>query len=153
MGSAIFVDGVLDIRFSPNGSLLASVSLDETVKLWDVNTAQLLHTFSVKGHREHNSVAFSPDGTTLVSGGEGNTIKFWDVNTGQQVRTLKGKNIFAAQLAFNSDGRILASSSNQVPGNITLWDVKSGHKILTIPRKHRSVSIAFNKDGDRLQCH
>ncbi len=141
---------VLDIRFSPNGSLLASVSLDETVKLWDVNTAQLLHTFSVKGHREHNSVAFSPDGTTLVSGGESNTIKFWEVNTGQQVRTLKGQNIFAAQLAFNSDGRILASSSNQVPGNITLWDVKSGQKILTMPRKYRSVSIAFNKDGDRL---
>jgi len=141
---------VLDIRFSPNGSLLASVSLDETIKLWDVNTAQLLHTFSVKGHGEHNSVTFSPDGTTLVSGSEGNTIKFWDVNTRQEVRTLKGENLFAAQLAFNSDGRILASSSNQVPGNITLWDIKRGQEILTMPRKHRSVSIAFNKNGDRL---
>ncbi|MEN8216357.1 MAG: PEGA domain-containing protein [Pseudomonadota bacterium] len=141
---------VLDIKFSPNGSLLASVSLDETVKLWNVNTALLLHTFSVKGHGEHNSVAFSPDGGTLVSGAEGNTIKFWDVNTGQQVRTLKGENIFSAQLAFNSEGRILASSSNQVPGNITLWDVKRGQEILTMPRKHRSVSIAFNKDGDGL---
>ena len=42
-------------------------SFDETVKLWNVATGNVIAT--LEGHTDRvNSVAFSPDGTTLASG-------------------------------------------------------------------------------------
>jgi WD40 repeat protein len=57
------------VTFSPNGKLLASTSLDSSagrVKLWDVETGQVLYSFAVPTVTD---VAFSPDGTLLATGG------------------------------------------------------------------------------------
>ena len=43
------------------------VSLDKTVKLWDVTSGECLQT--LEGHSDRvNSVSFSPDGTKVASG-------------------------------------------------------------------------------------
>ena len=70
---------VNSIAFSPDGATLASGSADNTIRLWDVETGQLLHTFI--GHRDAvNSVAFSPDGATLASGSSDNTFRLWQLS-------------------------------------------------------------------------
>ena len=62
--------------FSPDNQLLASASLDGTVKLWDVKTGVELRT--LKGRRHWvTSISFSPDGSTLASAGSDSTIKLW----------------------------------------------------------------------------
>ncbi|HSE32588.1 MAG TPA: hypothetical protein VLA93_13530, partial [Pyrinomonadaceae bacterium] len=56
---------VKSVVFSPNGEIVASGSKDQTVKLWNAQTGELLRTFT--GHRgEQNSIAFSHDGKTLA---------------------------------------------------------------------------------------
>ena len=58
--------GVSHVRFSPNGSVLASCSWDDTVGLWDVQTGMLLHY--LRGHTSPvASCVFLHEGSALVS--------------------------------------------------------------------------------------
>ena len=70
---------VWSVAYSPDGSMLASGSTDETIRLWDVATGSLLATLS--GHTKAvTSVAYAPAGGTLASGGyDNNEVRFWDL--------------------------------------------------------------------------
>jgi len=98
------------VAFSPDGKRLASVSSDQTVKVWDAATGQEL--FTLKGHTGTvHTVAFSPDGTRLASASDDKTVKVWDARTGQEVLTLKGHTTPIWSVAFSPDGQRLASAS------------------------------------------
>ena len=132
--------GVESVVFSPNGQTLASGSLDQTVRLWDVHTGQCLKTLS-----DHTgwvvSVAFSPDGRILASGSADQTIRLWDIYTGQSLKTLSGHTNPVWSVAFSPDGHILASGS--MDGTIKLWDVQTGEclKSLRPNRPYERMNI------------
>ncbi|MDQ3152244.1 MAG: hypothetical protein M3R63_11155, partial [Actinomycetota bacterium] len=75
-------DYVHAVAFSPNGRTLATGSLDNTVRLWNVtNPAQPTPLGPpLTGHSDDvDAVAFSPDGRTLATGSLDNTVRLWNV--------------------------------------------------------------------------
>ena len=133
------------IAFSPDDLLLASGSIDNTIKLWDVRSRTLVAT--LEGHSDVvRSVAFSPDGSLLASGSEDKTVKLWDMRSRTLVATLEGHSYDVNSVAFSPDGTLLASGSND--STIKLWDVKSRTLVATLEGASSEVnSIAFSPDG------
>jgi WD40 repeat protein len=72
------VEDAVSIAFSPDNHVLATGSLDGTLRLWDLAEGGLL--MEVKGHyRQIQRLAFTPDGAFLVSGSLDGTILVWGI--------------------------------------------------------------------------
>jgi WD40 repeat protein len=123
----------------------------------------------VTGHTAPvGAVAVSPDGKTLATGDGEGAIKLWTVPDGVGLRTLlEGSSVKAESpevlaLAFSNDGRFLAAAlvhkhdDEDKPNagtrtEITIWDVKIGRVLRTLPGINIAVqSVAFSPDGRLL---
>ncbi|KAJ5496975.1 hypothetical protein N7463_008962 [Penicillium fimorum] len=136
------------VAFSPNAELLASCSLDKTVRIWDPETGALQQT--LEGHTDTVvSVAFSTDGRLLASGSMDQTIRLWDIATGVLQQTLDGHTGAVWSVAFSHDGRLLASGS--VDKTVRLWEPTTGTLQQTLEGHTGTVlSVAFSTDGQLL---
>lgn len=96
------------VKYSPDGSLLASGSEDFTVRVWDAHDGSLLH--ELIGHTDMvTDLSFSPDGKTLASSSTDGSVRFWDVEEGSFLRTLEFSLIFRVQnIEFSPTGDLIA---------------------------------------------
>ena len=119
-------DWVWAVAFSPDGHRLASVSNDNTLRLWDPRTGASCGI--LKGHSDSvSAVAFSPGGHRLASASDDNTVRLWDPRTGAPCGILEGHSGPVKAMAFSSDGHRLASASND--NIVRLWDIRTHNKI------------------------
>ena len=80
-----------------------SGSSDHTLRFWDLESGQTLHTF--EGHTGWvNAVAITPDGRRAVSASSDRTLRLWDLESGQTLRTLGGHTELVSAVALTPDG-------------------------------------------------
>ncbi len=147
--------GRVTVVFSPDGTKLASGSLEQVIKVWDVETRRVTGTWEVPRDSDSHwdiPVAFSPDGTRLASGFQDGTVRLWEVATQTEVGTLEGHTDRVASVAFSPDGALLASAGGWDDRTVILWNAATQAQVATL-RGHTSEvrSVAFSTpDGATL---
>lgn len=144
------VDEVNSVRFSPDGNMLVSASLDGKVRLWrhwqlDSDRPKILGNRSDWHSNWVNDISFSPDGRLLVSAGKDRKIKLWDVKKGKLTRTLDGHKDDVTSISFSPSNERFASASKD--HTVGLWK-QDGSLIAFLSDHTGSVnSISFSPDG------
>jgi WD40 repeat protein/serine/threonine protein kinase len=142
------------VCFSPDWKYLASGSIDNTIKLWDVKTGKCLRTFTRPRHMLSrtgivSSVSYSPDGRFVASGSSEGNVELWGTVTGEYLPLLVAHRAGVRSVCFSPDGKLLASCGDDY--TVNLWDMESGKCLHTL-QAHSSVvpSVSFSRDGKYL---
>lgn len=144
-------DMISAIAISADEKILASSSLDGTIKLWDLPNSQLVSTLNSGRASE---LAFSPDSRMLASSSAVKRwadgvfsplgVQLWDVASRQRIFTLGDQPIRAIQ--FNSDGKLLATGDRT---KTELWQVQDGDRLKVLD-SGEVTGLAFCQDGQTL---
>ncbi len=147
--------GVNRLRFSPDGSVLASMGGDGVVGLWDAAAGGQVG--KLEGHEGDGRIwegAFSPDGSVLATPGSDWTVRLWDVEKRRPLgEPLEGHGGLVWDAAFSPTGEFLATASSD--STVRVWDVgRREHTVVeTMGTEDEGIEVwevAFSEDGSRL---
>ena len=132
-------------RATADEGYLVSASLDASVRVWSVSTAQCLRV--LRGHTDHiNSMALQDD--LIVTGSRDGTIRLWSFNTGVCTKTLHEEDgmlglaaCCVTAVAVTPDGDVVASGTDR--GRVTLWQTDTGRSYVSKRRGQNNNSWDF----------
>ncbi len=140
------------LAFSPDGTLLATVGLQDRAALWRVDTGEKVGTRAGAWARAE----FSPDGHVVATSGDiffgidggtrstaGDVVQFWNPITGEHVRDVRA----VAGFGFSPDGTLFAGADQS--GLVALFDAATANLIRMLTDV-RARALSFSPDGRRL---
>jgi WD40 repeat protein/uncharacterized caspase-like protein len=149
---------VISVSFSADGKYLATTSVDNTIKIWDVSAAilgrvELARTLGGIAMPAENA-AFSSDGRSLTIGGA-QAVNMWELSAGSALRTITLPAIARSldemrnpsNSVISAGGQLVAAQSG--PDEVKLWETRTGREVKSFPisQGKRLVGGGVSPDG------
>ncbi len=146
------------LKFSSDGTLLATGNQDGEIKVWDVQNHRCLVNMQRMGQFDRASeLVFSPDGQCLASsGGRYDAIYIWHLETGEQIAKFAVDEELQPRhyptripLTFSPDGKLLIGATPE--NTFSVWNIKTGERVAHLTG-HSAIVIAllFSPCGEFL---
>ncbi len=155
-------EAVMDVEYSPDGTMLASASEDNTVKLWDSSDGDFIRNVTTYENYA-TAVNWSADGTILAAGSHDFNITLfnttdWSIIT--QFNSTDGTPTqnYVNAISFSPNGTYLAAAYNGRYGtstptglpsqhyNVTVWNM-ADNTSWTSTHSNSVYDIAFSHNG------
>ena len=168
---------ISSISISPDNNMLASASLDNYIRLWDLQSGRCLSLFEKPSIRigkfrfdvfdglvdeidyyGFNSVSFSPDGNYIVAAGRDSAIYIWNLSSKECITKIYNFDIHYGVnvVKFSLDGKTVISGGmylneehEYIPG-LSVWDRDTGQHLFSRDTKDSVYDISFSNDGTKL---
>ena len=140
---------VRSCAFSADGTTVASLSFDRTLRLWDTATGLEKARIATEPKLVTRLLAASTSRNLVACVREDFALCMWDSVTGRSVNTLQGHTAAVNDCMFSDDGRRIASASSD--GTLRVWDTASGRELMTRDGQTGSLcGAALSRSGTRV---
>ena len=135
------------LALSPDGRTLANGGLKGMIRFYDMLTHCEMDGPPPLFSAPVCAIVYSPDGHIMAvqgRGGEGPVV-IWDLAGKREIGRIKVPGSLFGSIAISPNSRVLAATSTNGP--VTLWDLKTLHKLDTFAGRK---SVVFSPDGKTL---
>ena len=143
---------VRSVAISEDGRRIASGSNDHTMRLYDVESGELIKAVPVGTARPVSSVAFSPDSRWIATASVESGLQLWDAGNGDQIGEPTPHSGAVYSVAVSAHGDLIATGSEG--GAVRVWDrVSRTEKFVKLFSHDRGTlvrSVAFSPSDNRV---
>jgi WD40 repeat protein len=138
---------IFSIKFSPDSNLLASGSVDSTIKIWNRENGTLVSSFKQPSGVTY--LAYSADGSLIATGAYDGKLRLWNATEGILAKTFTGNEGTIWTIDLSPDGKIIAGAGEEKL--VKLWDITSGQLLHTLAGHKLNIwDIKFSPDGSKI---
>lgn len=140
---------VNDVRFSPDGKMLALASSDRTATIVDTASSEVIATLT--GHAASvTGLSWAADGSKLLTSANDKTTKMWSVPAGKCLNTITyGTNVMDMQVGCTILPKTSEIISVSLRPEILITD-SSADKPTSVFRGHSKQIVGMAAVGDKL---
>jgi WD40 repeat protein len=139
-------DMINAVALSQNGRMVLTGSEDETARLWDVSSGQMVRSFVGFAIHGPHLLAFGSSGQVVI--GDRHTVKVFEATTGREIRSFSVRD--SERAVVSPDALVLATAGGTVATTIQLWDLTTGKELSQDPSGTFAIPLVFSPDGRLL---
>lgn len=142
---------VYDVKSVEGGSKLASLGLDGTIRIWDLESRKQLAQFSIEPLGM--SLVVFDDGQRIGCRAKDGRTMVWDVATRERTSVVsKGNSLSGSDLAVTPDGKTAAAPLQWNQPGLAMLNVATGEPLVEFPMSDDShvEFVRFSRDGSSL---
>jgi WD40 repeat protein len=136
---------VWDIAFSPNNQLIAAVSQDNIIRIWN-RKGELRHTITKAGN-ELRAIAFHPDSQKIAIGNSSGWVRLSNLK-GEVIKEFQAHSQEIWDIDFHPKGHLLVTGSSD--NKVKLWQLDGTHQKTFSGHQKQVRKITFSPNGNLL---